>query len=727
MSAAILLISAILQSVSVIVATRLVWLGERRLAWAAISAALALIAVLRWTEYIRFRAGTLHLPDDMSIEWIALAISVFCVAGTVLFGPASQQLRKTREALIKSRAILQSLLDNSPAYIAVRDTHGHFLLVNRIYADVFGLSVDDITGKRLQDVMPHGFADELTGIEEQILRDGEVLVHEHERPLTPDAGRIVSVRFPIRDEQNNIIGVGGIGTDISELDRTRRDFAVQQDRYNLATEAGRIGLWEWDPKTDKKYVSPNLERMVGCAEGEHIETMAAWIERLDPGQDEQVRSRLDQYLTGNATIITEYPIKTREGREMWLETRATPTFDDEGNVRTIIGVDTDITDRKTAEDALAEREALLDSIFENMPVGILIKDTKHVVERWNRQYLEWYGRAAREMIGQQSHHVEGFQTHEDAQRMINQENEVIESGETSHRQIERPFVDGRLHTVSVTKFPIFDWNGEITRVGSVSVDLTDQIETQNALKMANERLEAANRAKSDFLAHMSHELRTPLNSIIGFSQMTREEMLGPIENATYTEYAGLINDSAAHLLDVINDILDLAKVESGELTLNEADVDIGALIDGVVSVMPRRETDPGPKILFDLPAHPIMLRADERMMRQVLLNILSNAIKFTPEAGEVRVEVGVEADSQICVVVEDTGVGMAPEDIPRALEPFGQVRKSASLAHDGTGLGLSITQKLLALHQAELTIESEVGKGVRVRITFPANRTIHAA
>lgn len=726
MSAAILLISALLQSVSVLMAARLVWLGDRRVAWAAISIALALIAVLRWTEYVRFRAGTLQLPDDMSIEWIALAISVFCVTGMALFGPASQQFRKTREALIKSRAILQSLLDNSPAYIAVRDTHGRFVLVNRIYAEVFGLSVEDITGKRVQDVLPTEFANELASIEERILHDGKAIVHEHDRPLTPDAGRIVSVRFPIRDEQNNIIGVGGIGTDISELDRTRRDFAVQQDRYNLATEAGRIGLWEWDPKTDKKYVSPNLERMVGCAEGEHIETMAAWIERLYPGEGEQVRSRLDEYVASNAIIIAEYPVKIRDGREMWLETRATPTFDDDGNVRTIIGVDTDITDRKTAEDALAEREALLDSVFENMPVGILIKDTDHVVERWNRKYLEWYGRAAREMIGRQSHHVEGFQSDTDAQRMIDQENEVIESGETSHRQIERPFVDGRLHTVSVTKFPIFDWNGEITRVGSVSVDMTDQIETQNALKMANERLESASRAKSDFLAHMSHELRTPLNSIIGFSQMTREEMLGPIENTTYLEYAGLINDSAAHLLEVINDILDLAKVESGELTLNETDIDIGALIDGVVSVMPRRDTDSGPSILFDLPESPIMLRADERMMRQVLLNILSNAIKFTPEGGEVRVEVGFEADSQVCVVVEDTGVGMAPEDIPRALEPFGQVRKSASLAHDGTGLGLSITQKLLALHHAELTIESDIGKGVRVRIIFPKNRTLHA-
>ncbi len=727
MSANLLLISAILQSISVVMAFRLMWIAGRRLAWVFIAVALTLMAILRWFEFVRVSSGQLVLPEDMSIEFLALAISAFSAIGVSLYGPVSRRLKTTREALLENRAILQSLLDNSPVYIAIRDTRGRFQLVNRIYAKVFKTTSHDVRGKHISEILPAEFAAEVSEIEERVLETGEAIVHEHKSPLSPDVGRIVSVRFPIREDNGRIVGVGGIGTDVSELYRARRNLAVQQDRYNLATEAGRIGLWEWDPETDAKYVSTNLERMVGCAEGEHITSMAEWIERLHPGNHDQIRHRLDRYLTEKTTIISEYQITTVDGRIMWVETRATPTFDAVGNVKTVIGVDTDITDRKVAENALAEREALLDSIFENMPVGILIKDSNHVVERWNRKYLEWYGRAAKDMIGRQSDQVEGFQTSEDARRMMAQEDEVIRTGETSQRQIERPFVDGRIHTVSVTKFPIFDWNGEISRVGSVSVDMTDQIETQNALTTANENLENANRAKSDFLAHMSHELRTPLNSIIGFSQMTYDEMLGRIENAKYVEYAGLIKDSAEHLLDVINDILDLSKVESGEISLNESDVNVVDAVEGIVTLLQRQTNAIGPKIHYRVPADPLVVRADERMIRQVLLNVLSNAIKFTPETGNVRVQTDLVRSGHIRIVVEDTGIGMAPEDIPRALEPFGQVRKSASLAHDGTGLGLSITQKLLALHNAVLEISSEIGAGVKVEIVFPVERTVQSS
>ncbi len=724
MSEWLLLAATVMQGGAAILAVRLILKSARRAAWVFIAVALVLMTLLRLVEYLNVLSGALVLPANMHVEAFALAIAVCTFSGTALYGPISRRLRGGDSEIVEHRAILQSLLDNSPAYIAIRDRSGYFKLVNQIYARVFGADVEDIVGKHISEVLPPELANEILEIERDVLSNGASKIHEHGPAIAKGRGQFVSVRFPIYDDDGEIVGFGGIGTNISELLKVREGLAREQERFAMATKAGRIGLWEWNPKTDHKYVSPNLERMIGCGDGQHIDTMEEWIRRLHPGQEEKIRARLETYVTAKETVISEYQMKTVDGRSMWVETRATPVFDEAGVIQSVIGVDTDITDRKEAEAALDERESLLDSIFENVPVGILIKDTNHVVERPNRTYLDWYGQSAVDMIGQQSQQVAGFQTGQDAAQMMAQETEVSRTGQNSKRIVERPFMDGKTHTVEVTKFPIYDRNGDITRVGSVSVDLTDQIDAQVALREANERLETASRAKSDFLAHMSHELRTPLNSIIGFSQMTHDEMLGPVGNSSYLEYAGLIQQSAEHLLEVINDILDLSKIEAGEIVVHDTSIDVAQLLAGLLDLMSRQVSDEGPHLNYAPPEVPMVLRADQRMVRQVLMNVLSNAFKFTPPEGEVRVTADMTEGGQIRFVVADDGCGMSPEDIPRVLEPFGQIRQSAALAHDGTGLGLSITQQLLRLHGAELDIDSELGAGVRVTITFPQERTV---
>ena len=232
----------------------------------------------------------------------------------------------------------------------------------------------------------------------------------------------------------------------------------------------------------------------------------------------------------------------------------------------------------------------------------------------------------------------------------------------------------------------------------------------------------ANRAKSEFLANMSHELRTPLNAIIGFSDVLKKELFGPVENARYAEYIKDINDSGHHLLAIINDILDLAKAEAGKLTLQEDDIDLVRCLDDAVRMCRGRAAAGGVDLQFPGSGGMLYACVDERIMRQIVLNLLTNAIKFTRDGGHVTLTLEAGPDSGIFIRVADTGIGIAPEDIARVIRPFEQVENVLSRSHGGTGLGLPLTSKLTELHGGELTIESQVAQGTTVTIALPAAR-----
>src|SRR5258706_7829626 len=232
----------------------------------------------------------------------------------------------------------------------------------------------------------------------------------------------------------------------------------------------------------------------------------------------------------------------------------------------------------------------------------------------------------------------------------------------------------------------------------------------------------ANKSKSEFLATMSHELRTPLNAIIGFSDIIRRELFGPLGNGKYTEYVRHINESGSHLLSIINDILDLAKAESGKLELNEQEFDGTDTLEACIRMCRgRAEANKGELIFFggqtgSPPA------ADDRLLLQIVANLITNAIKFTPEGRTVRLYVSANAQKGILFKVTDTGIGIAPENIERVLRPFEQVETSYSRRHSGSGLGLPYAKRLTELHGGELKIESELGKGTVASVTLPASR-----
>ncbi len=249
------------------------------------------------------------------------------------------------------------------------------------------------------------------------------------------------------------------------------------------------------------------------------------------------------------------------------------------------------------------------------------------------------------------------------------------------------------------------------------------IEEKNAvMQVLLDRAEAANRAKSEFLTNMSHELRTPLNAIIGFSEIIRQEYLGPVGSPKYMDYATDIHLSGKHLLTIINDILDLARAESGQLVIREQVFDLGELVGSVHAQLAGQALEAGLELNVELPGGSVTARGDQRLLRQVLLNIVSNAVKFTPSGGHVAVQVTADGHAGIRITVRDTGIGIPPEHIERVLRPFEQVERALSRSHGGAGLGLSFALKVMELHEGALTIESAVGAGTIVCVTLPPSR-----
>ncbi|HEY2883707.1 MAG TPA: ATP-binding protein [Rhizomicrobium sp.] len=234
--------------------------------------------------------------------------------------------------------------------------------------------------------------------------------------------------------------------------------------------------------------------------------------------------------------------------------------------------------------------------------------------------------------------------------------------------------------------------------------------------------DTANKAKSEFLANMSHELRTPLNAIIGFSDILKRQLFGNLGDPRYSEYVTDINDSGNHLLAIINDILDLAKAEAGKLTLQEEDIDLVRCLDDGMRMCRGRAVTAGVNLNFANASESIYAHVDERLIRQIVLNLLTNAIKFTNDGGKVMLSIVAEPGHDILIEVQDTGIGIAPQDIARVIRPFEQVETVLSRSHGGTGLGLPLTSKLTELHGGTFDIQSQVGKGTTVIVRLPAER-----
>jgi two-component system cell cycle sensor histidine kinase PleC len=417
----------------------------------------------------------------------------------------------------------------------------------------------------------------------------------------------------------------------------------------------------------------------------------------------------------------------------------------------------DLAERAVAQIAAANRQ--LDIALDNMAQGLVLYDADQRLVLWNRRVAEIYrlpatllrpGITLRELTEHSAR--AGTFPGDKAEEMLEERLRYAASG--VRRTFLQRLADGRI--IEVAHQPLADGGAVVT-----FSDVTERERTQRALQAsearqrervleledtrarleeqgrelvalaeslarARDEAETASRTKSAFLANMSHELRTPLNAVIGFSEVMMSELFGPLGDARYGEYARSIHASGRHLLDLINDILDLSKVEAGKIELREEPCYIADIVDACGRLMWERARTSGIAIEIDVARGLPPLRLDPIKIKQVLLNLISNAIKFTPTGGRIAVS-GRRDELGVLLAVRDTGIGMRPEDVPLALQPFGQIDNALSRSHAGTGLGLPLSKALVELHGGSLEIDSAPGEGVTVRVRLPANRIIQEA
>jgi len=378
----------------------------------------------------------------------------------------------------------------------------------------------------------------------------------------------------------------------------------------------------------------------------------------------------------------------------------------------------EIEERNRYAEALWVSEGRLRAVTDAMPSLLAYFDKDFRYEFINRTGEMWYDRTADEIVGKSIGEILG----DEVERKMRLRYDRACAGEAATFEEKIAYPDGNTRDILGSFIPDTRTAGSNSGAFVMVQDITAQKQAERTAVAAKEDAEIANRAKTEFLANMSHELRTPLNSIIGYSEMIGLGMHGEVGDSRYLDYAGSINMSGTHLLSIISDLLDVSRIEIGAMELTDELVDLGEVITASSRLIADRALRAGVTVEASPEPGLPRLHGDRLRIKQILLNLFSNAVKFTPEGGIVRVGTLLEEDGTVRLMVEDTGIGIPEHKISEITQPFKQVESSLTRNQDGTGLGLTIAKSLIEMHGGALNIQSEVGKGTTVSIHFPPER-----
>ncbi|MBG1232204.1 PAS domain-containing sensor histidine kinase [Aestuariivirga litoralis] len=513
-------------------------------------------------------------------------------------------------------------------------------------------------------------------------------------------------------------------------------------RLDTALEGGACGLWDWNLMADKIFWSKSMYDILGLAPNGEYLSFREFANRLHP-DDERLDYLIDELLRGKRKIFDqEFRMRHENGSYVWLRARAALAKGHASNDPHLVGIVFDISRQKKLDAMNREAELRLKDAVENISEAFVLWDTESKLVLCNSKYQQFHSLPADVCEPGTPYGVVTAASKEP----VVQQFVSAELNETSGaRSMEVQFADGRWLQINERRTK----DGGFVSVGTDITALKRQEEhlldsernlmmtvrdLQKERQLAEEqsqrladladkyasektRAEAANRSKSEFLANMSHELRTPLNAIIGFSEIMAQAMFGPLGAPKYDEYANDIRKSGQFLLDVINDILDMSKIEAGKVDLEFADVQLSGLVDEVMRLVASRAAESKINIDRELKRIP-SFRADKRALKQVFINLMSNAVKFTPEGGTITIRAAHDGRIVQFQII-DTGIGIPPEDIEKLGRPFEQVENQFTKTRSGSGLGLAISKSLVEMHGGTLVITSYEGQGTTVTVELP--------
>ena len=493
--------------------------------------------------------------------------------------------------------------------------------------------------------------------------------------------------------------------------------SARDDLFERLVTVADVGLYEVSVDGHFQYANPALIRLFGCETLEELQSSFSSADScyVDPIRRAFFISTLqrDQEIHG---FISE--VNCAHGRTFFVSENASVQCDPQGTVVAYVGAITEITEIRETQERLEAAEESYRRIFERSPVGIYRSslDGKQLRANPTLVRLNGYETEAEQISGVEDIATEWYVVparRDEFARQLEEHGIVrqFESEIYRHKTRERIWISEDAYVVrSPTGDPLF-YEGMVS-------EITERKKAEAELRFAIEEAQSADRAKSRFLANMSHELRTPLNSIIGFTEFILTEPHGPLGSENYAAYLSDVQKSGALLLNLINEILDIAKLDAGKVTLDREPVDIAVLVHDSQQMLARRRKDADVSLEQDIPENLPTVIGDERRLRQVILNLLSNALRYTKPGGKAHISARQDGD-EVVIVVTDTGVGIPAEDLERIFEPFERSTYAIQEAAEGMGLGLPLARELVTHHGGTIVLESEVGVGTTVTVRLP--------
>ena len=627
-------------------------------------------------------------------------------------------------ALQDSEAKLQAILNFSPAVIYVKDLEGRYMLVNRAFLKLFQVTTEAVLDKTSADLFPADVAAAIESHDQTVIAQGSAQQYEKELPVGREMRTFISTKFLLFDREGQPYALCCISTDIT--DRKQAEKTLRESQQFIETVLNTIPISVFWKNQESVFLGCNQQ----FAKGFNLQSPAEIQGKTDFDlvvKDAHLYRADDLWVMerGEAKLGIEETFTLDTGEQRWLETHKAPLRDWAGNVVGVVGTFQDITDRKLAAIQLQESEAKFRNLVENANDIIYTLSSEGIFTYVSPNWTELLGHEVGEVLNQS---FVPFVHPEDVPKCVEFLKRIVESGMKQRGveyRVQHKNGEWRWHTSSAA--PQRDAQGAIVAYLGIAHDVTDRKHYEAQLHQTNEELARATRLKDEFLANMSHELRTPLNAILGLTEGLQDQAFGML-NSEQRQALQTIERSGSHLLELINDILDVAKIESGQIELTCVPTSVTVLCQSSLAFIKQQAQKKRIQLKMILPRDLPDLLVDERRIRQVLINLLNNAVKFTPDNGQVTLEVSptiardgasTTAQNLLRITVADTGIGIAPEHFDRLFQPFTQIDSALNRQYTGTGLGLTLVKRLVELHGGQVSVTSQVGVGSCFTIELP--------